>query len=72
MQKCLVNPFLIVAGYTWHETFSLWRHFFQCPLEIGSACAEKWTIASSLVSGCGLSHKCVEDGCKSTCVTFRG
>jgi len=25
------------------------------------------TIASSLMGGCGLSHKCVEDGCKSTC-----
>ena len=30
------------------------------------------TIAGSLVGGCGLSHKCVEDGCKSTCVKFGG
>ena len=25
------------------------------------------TIASLLMGGCGLSHECVEDGCKSTC-----
>ena len=30
------------------------------------------TIASSLMGGCGLSHKHVEDGCKSTCVEFGG
>ena len=30
------------------------------------------TIASSLMSGCGLSHERVEDGCKSTCVEFGG
>ena len=29
-------------------------------------------IASSLMGGCGLSHKRVEDGCKSTCVEFGG
>ena len=28
------------------------------------------TIASLLVGGCGLSHECVEDGCKSTRVKF--
>ena len=28
------------------------------------------TIASSLMGGRGLSHKRVEDGCKSTCVKF--
>ena len=28
------------------------------------------TIASSLMGECGLSHKCVEDGCKSACVEF--
>jgi len=27
-------------------------------------------IASSLMSGCGLSHKCVEDSFKSICVKF--
>ena len=30
------------------------------------------TIASTLMSECGLSHKHVEDGCKSTCVEFGG
>ena len=30
------------------------------------------TIASLLMGGCGLSHECVEDGCKSTCVEFGG
>ena len=30
------------------------------------------TIASSLMGRCGLSHECVEDGCKSTCVEFGG
>ena len=30
------------------------------------------TIPSSLMGGCGLSYKCVEDGCKSTCVEFGG
>jgi len=30
------------------------------------------TSASLLMGGCGLSHKRVEDGCKSTCVEFRG
>ena len=30
------------------------------------------TIASSLMGGCGLSHKHVEDGYKSTCVKFGG
>ena len=28
------------------------------------------TIACLLMGGCGLSHECVEDGCKSTCVEF--
>ena len=28
------------------------------------------TSSSSLMGGCGLSHKHVEDGCKSTCVKF--
>jgi len=28
------------------------------------------TIASMLIGGCGLSHECIEDGCKSTCVKF--
>jgi len=30
------------------------------------------TIANSLMSGCGLSHEHIEDGCKSTCVKFGG
>jgi len=30
------------------------------------------TIASLLMGGRGLSHECVEDGCKSTCVEFGG
>ena len=30
------------------------------------------TIASSLMGGCGLGHKCIEDGCKGTCVKFGG
>ena len=30
------------------------------------------TIASTLMGGCSLSHKRVEDGCKSTCVKFEG
>jgi len=30
------------------------------------------TIASSLMGGCRLIHRCVEDGCKSTGVKFRG
>jgi len=30
------------------------------------------TNASSLMGGCGLSHKCAEDGYKSTCVKFGG
>ena len=29
-------------------------------------------IASSLMGGCGLGHKCVENGCKDTCVKFGG
>jgi len=37
-------------------------------LSVGSAV----TIASSLMGGCGLSHKRVEDGCKSTCVKVWG
>jgi len=30
------------------------------------------TIVSSLMGGCGLNHKHVEDGCKSICVKFGG
>jgi len=30
------------------------------------------TTASLLMGGCGLSHICVEDGCKSTCVNLWG
>jgi len=30
------------------------------------------TIASSLIGGYGVSHKHVEDGCKSTCVECGG
>ena len=30
------------------------------------------TIARSLIGGCGLSHECLEDGCKSTYVKFSG
>ena len=30
------------------------------------------TIARSSMGGCDLSHKHVEDGCKSTCVVFGG
>ena len=30
------------------------------------------TIANSLTGGCGLSHECVVDGCKDTCVKFGG
>ena len=30
-----------VARYIWHETFISWCHFLQCPLEIGSASAER-------------------------------
>ena len=29
-------------------------------------------IASSLIGGCGLSHKHIEDGCRGTCVKFGG
>jgi len=28
-----------LPGCSWHETFILWYHFSQCPLEIGSASA---------------------------------
>ena len=30
------------------------------------------TIAGSLMGGCGLSHRNVENGCKVTCVKFGG
>ena len=51
------------------------------PISSGEAFIPVWasccqlsamTIASSLVGGCGLSQKYVEDGCKSTCVKFGG
>jgi len=54
-----------------------------CPIPAGEAFIPVWTsgcwlsamtIASSLMGGCGLSHEHVhiEDGCKSTCMTFGG
>jgi len=51
-----------------------------CPFPVGelflvwvSGCRlSAVTIASLLMGGCGLSHKCVEGGCKSTCVKFGG
>ena len=47
----------------------------QCPFPMGKLLSQSGqvvavsavTIASSLMGGCGLSHECVEDGCKSTC-----
>ena len=44
--------------------FPVGKHLFQS----GQAVAV--TIASSLMGGCVLSHKRVEDGCKSTHVEF--
>ena len=41
--RCMptLNTVLDVAGYIWHETFSLWCHFLQCPFKMGSAWAER-------------------------------
>ena len=40
--------------------------------DVPGAALGKRQIASSLMGGYGLSHKRVEDGCKSTCVKFGG
>jgi len=59
------------------------RKQFSCtaPISDGEAFIPVWasgcrlsavTFGSSLMGGCGLSHECVEDGCKSTCVEFGG
>jgi len=42
------------------------------PVWVNSCWLSAVTIASTLMGGCGLSHKRVEDGCKSTCVKFGG
>ena len=42
------------------------------PVWVSSCWLSAMTIASLLMGGCGLSHKHVEDGCKSTCVEFGG
>jgi len=42
------------------------------PVWVSSCQLSAVTIASSLMGGCGFSHKHVEDGCKSTCVEFGG
>jgi len=50
-------------------------HFWQgsvFPVLVSCCWLSAVTIASSLIGGCGLSHKHVEDGCKSTCVKFGG
>ena len=50
-------------------------HFWQgasFPVWMSGCQLRVMTIASSIVGGCGLSYKCVEDGFKSTCVKFRG
>ena len=49
--------------FQWGSFFSVWASV--CRLSAV-------TIASLLMGGCGLSHKCVEGGCKSTCVKFGG
>ena len=53
----------------------------RCPFPMGKHLSQSGrascqlsavTIASLLMGGCDLSHECVEDGCKSTCVEFGG
>ena len=39
--SCKINTFMEVAICGWHETFALSFRHWQCPLEIGSAWAER-------------------------------
>jgi len=74
----LSGPLLSLYAQTVEKTVLL---PCMAPISDGEAFIPVWvsgcrlsavTITSSLMGGCGLSHKRVEDGCKSTCVEFGG
>ena len=60
-EKTVISPWTPIPGC---------EAFFQ--VVMSSCWLRAMTIASSLMSGCSLSHKCVEDGCKDTYVKFGG
>ena len=65
----LGDPFLSSILYM----NGLRKQISQCKYPISGSKAfsqsEKWSHGKSKLR-CGLSHKCVEDGCKGTCVKF--
>ena len=73
-----------LVGSGWATAVGLRKqssHLVWCPFLAGKLFRPVWvsgcqlsavTIASSLISGCGLSHEHSEDSCKSTCMRFGG
>ena len=76
---CTLHMFTCTTPIRWVEKTVLLA--CMAPISDGEAFIPVWasgcqlsavTLASSLMGGCGLSHKCVEDGCKSTGMEFGG
>ena len=71
---CFGNPWVGYCCPPMHKQVDLCisnrEAFF--PAWASSCVLSAMTITSSLMGGCGLSHECVEDGFKSTCVKFGG
>ena len=83
LDPALETPWLALGGPLLSSY--AWTGWENCPLALHNAhflqasffpslASDYWptavTIASLLMGGCGLSHKHVEDGCKSICVKF--
>ena len=55
------------SSYPEQRPFQAGKHLWTSGCRLSAV-----TIASSLMGGCSLSHKHVEDCCKNTCVEFGG